>query len=110
MGSSRKRWRTASRGRARAAPSFSSTATALPALDDERAVALWRGSLAFAKRDWKRAADEFARGDAVLRTYPKALRNRFALEAAETALAAGQHDDADAYIAMVQKNEPGPGD
>jgi tetratricopeptide (TPR) repeat protein len=82
----------------------------LHALDDEHDIALWRGSLAYAKRDWPRAAAEFGKGEALLPTYPKLLRNRFALEAAEALLATGQHDDAEHYIDFVLKDAPSAGD
>ena len=82
----------------------------LHALDDEQDIALWRGSLAYAKRDWPRAAAEFGKGEALLPTYPKLLRNRFALEAAESLLATGQHDDAEHYIDLVLKDAPSAGD
>ena len=51
-----------------------------PVFDDEPEIALWRGSLAYAKRDWQQANSEFAKGVAFLRNYPKPLRNRFALD------------------------------
>src|SRR5260221_3505013 len=82
----------------------------LHALDDEQDIALWRGSLAYAKRDWPRAAAEFGKGEALLPTYPKLLRNRFALEAAEALLATGQHDDAEHYIDFVLQDAPSAGD
>jgi tetratricopeptide (TPR) repeat protein len=77
-----------------------------PAFDDEPEVALWRGSLAYAKRDWQQANSEFAKGVAFLRNYPKPLRNRFALEAAEAAFAAGRHEEAEGYISIVLKDKP----
>ena len=78
----------------------------LHALDDEQDVALWRGSLAFAKRDWPGAAAEFTRGEALLPSYPKLLRNRLALEAAEALLNTGQQDDASRYLDLVLKDAP----
>lgn len=78
----------------------------LHALDDEQDVALWRGSLAVAKRDWPRAAAEFARGEALLPSYPRLLRNRLALEAAEAMLTTGQQEDASRYLDLVLKDAP----
>ena len=74
--------------------------------DDEPEVALWRGSLAYAKRDWQQASSEFAKGVAFLRNYPKPLRNRFALEAAEAAFTNGRHEEAEGYINIVLKDKP----
>lgn len=81
----------------------------LSALDGEPEIALWRGALAVGKHDMSRAASEFAKGAIFLRRYPKELRHRFALEAAEAAVATGQQDDAQEYLAMV-KDAPGAGD
>ena len=78
----------------------------LHALDDEQDVALWRGSLAVARRDWPGAAAEFARGEALLPSYPKVLRNRLALEAAEAMLTTGQPEDANRYLDLVLKDAP----
>jgi tetratricopeptide (TPR) repeat protein len=78
----------------------------LHALDDEQDVALWRGSLAVARRDWSGAAAEFARGEALLPSYPKVLRNRLALEAAEAMLTTGQPEDANRYLDLVLKDAP----
>jgi tetratricopeptide (TPR) repeat protein len=46
----------------------------------------------------------------LLPTYPKLLRNRLALEAAEALLATGQHDDAERYIDVVLKDAPSTAD
>jgi hypothetical protein len=83
---------------------------ALHALDDEQDIALWRGSLAFAKRDWPRAAAEFARGEPLLASYPKLLRNRLALQAAEAMLTTGQQEDAGRYLDLVLKDSPSASD
>ncbi len=78
----------------------------LHALDDEQDIALWRGSLAYAQRDWPHAAAEFTRGEALLASYPKLLRNRLALEAAEAMLTTGQQEDAGRYLDLVLKDAP----
>jgi hypothetical protein len=83
---------------------------ALHALDDEQDIALWRGSLAFAKRDWPRAAAEFGRGEPLLASYPKLLRNRLALQAAEAMLTTGQQEDAGRYLDLVLKDSPNASD
>jgi hypothetical protein len=82
----------------------------LHALDDEQDIALWRGSLAYAKRDWPRAAAEFGRGEVLLSSYPKLLRNRLALQAAEAVLSTGQQEDAGRYLDLVLKDSPSAGD
>jgi hypothetical protein len=74
----------------------------LPALDGEPEIEVWRGALAAARHDFKAAADEFAKGGAVLRFYPPVLRHRFALAAAKAALAEGQQDQARDYLALVK--------
>ncbi len=81
----------------------------LPALDGEAEIGLWRGGVAYAKHDFPRAAAEFGKAAAILRFYPKRLRHRFALEAAEAAIAIGQPDDAQDYLALV-KDAPNPGE
>src|SRR5262249_4271392 len=75
----------------------------LPALDGENEIALWRGAIAYAKRDPVTATREFARGSEVLRSYPKPLRHRFALEAADAALSEGQVGEAQDYLDLVAK-------
>ncbi|HEX3498408.1 MAG TPA: hypothetical protein VHT04_03710 [Stellaceae bacterium] len=82
----------------------------LHALDDEQDIALWRGSLAYVKRDWPRAAAEFSRGEVLLPSYPKLLRNRLALQAAEAVLSTGQQEDAGRYLDLVLKDTPSAGD
>jgi tetratricopeptide (TPR) repeat protein len=80
------------------------------ALDDEPDVGLWRGSLDVALHDWPAAAREFTRGVALLPSYPKLLRNRIALEAAEAAITTGQHEEATRYLGMVLKDAPSAGE
>jgi hypothetical protein len=82
----------------------------LHALDDAGDAALWRGSLAYQNRDWADAAREFASGAALLPTYPKRLRNRLALQAAEAAVAIGQQDEAKGYLGLVLGDEPSNSD
>ncbi|MBV9521425.1 MAG: hypothetical protein JO010_01445 [Alphaproteobacteria bacterium] len=79
------------------------------ALDGGQEIELWRGSLAFAKHDLPEAASAFAKGAALLGTYPLPLRHRFALEAAEAALSIGQQDEAQDYLALL-KDATSPSD
>ncbi len=52
--------------------------------DKEPEISLWRASYAAKKGDWPTAARDFLEGVSFLNTYPKALRDRMALQAAET--------------------------
>ncbi|MDB5411093.1 MAG: Conserved exported protein of unknown function, partial [Rhodospirillales bacterium] len=82
----------------------------LHALDDEPDAALWRGMLAYEGRDMPTAAKEFATGERLLPTYPKQLRNRIALQAAEAYVATGQQDEAKAKLRMVLADKPSGSD
>lgn len=79
-------------------------------LDDEPEAGLWRGSLAAGKGDWLTAAHEFLRGAGLLSSYPKPLRNRFALQAAETMLENDRAMAAGPLLDMVLKDTPEPGE
>jgi tetratricopeptide (TPR) repeat protein len=79
-------------------------------LDDEPEAGLWRGSLAATKGDWPTASREFLRGVSLLSTYPKALRNRFALQAAETLLESDRGAGAGPLVDMVLRDSPELGD
>lgn len=79
-------------------------------LDDEPEAGLWRGSLAAETGDWATAKREFLRGLGLLPSYPAALRNRFALQAAETMLESDLGSSAVPLIDMVVNGQPDPGD
>ena len=79
-------------------------------LDDEPEAAVWRGSLAAGKGDWDTASREFLRGVGLIPTYPKALRNRFALEAAEAMLETDRSSAAGPLVDLVLKDSPELGD
>jgi hypothetical protein len=78
----------------------------LASLDNEPEIALWRGSFAAGKGDWPDASREFLRGIGILSSYPKPLRNRFALQAAETMLESDNGSAAGPLIDMVLKDDP----
>jgi tetratricopeptide (TPR) repeat protein len=81
-----------------------------PTLDRESEVALWRGALAANDGDWRTAAPLFLRGAGLLNTYPKLLRDRFELVAAEALIRTGNADAAGTLLGMVRKDDPTPSD
>jgi tetratricopeptide (TPR) repeat protein len=81
-----------------------------PTLDRESEVALWRGALFASDGDWRAAAPLFLRGAGLLNTYPKILRDRFELVAAEALIRTGNADAAGSLLGMVRKDDPSPGD
>jgi tetratricopeptide (TPR) repeat protein len=81
-----------------------------PNLDGEPEVALWRGALAVDNGDWPVAAKQFTEGVSLLTLYPKQVRNRLALEAAEALIRTDQASAAGALIELVEKDSPSLGD
>lgn len=79
-------------------------------LDDEPEAALWRGSIAFDKADWPTAAQQFTRGANLLSTYPKILRHRFALQAAEAMIEGDTPSAATPLLDLVMKESPNRAD
>lgn len=79
-------------------------------LDNEPEAGLWRGSLAAQTGDWPTAKREFLRGLGLLPSYPMALRNRFALQAAETMLESDLGSSAVPLIDLVLNSSPDPGE
>ena len=77
-----------------------------PTLDREAEVALWRGALAAADGDWRAAAPLFLRGGTLLAGYPKELRDRLTLAAAEALIRTGNSEAAGTLLRMVQKDAP----
>ncbi|HVA12240.1 MAG TPA: hypothetical protein VNF99_03240 [Stellaceae bacterium] len=80
------------------------------ALDNEPEAALWRGALAARGGDWNTASREFIDGISLLPSYPKALRNRFALAAAEALIETDRGSAAGPLIDIVLKDSPNAGD
>jgi tetratricopeptide (TPR) repeat protein len=76
------------------------------ALDGEAEVALWRGALAEARGDDAAAAKNFVAGVGLLPTYPRKLRIRFALAAAEAMLDTGQAALVPPLLELVLKDRP----
>ncbi len=81
-----------------------------PMLDREPEVAVWRGALAAAAGDWRAAAPLFLRGGSLLNTYPKPLRDRLELAAAEALIRTGNSDASGALLHMVQNDKLVGGD
>jgi tetratricopeptide (TPR) repeat protein len=75
-------------------------------VEGEPDIGLWRASLAVENGEWGTAATLFAPAAGLLSRYPKGLRDRFALQAAEAFLETGQPAAADPMIRLVLKGEP----
>ena len=78
------------------------------AFDAEPEMRLWRGALAKASGDTETAARDFLESASVLATYPKKLRDRFALDGAAALIATGRGSVAGALIDLVQSDHPEP--
>jgi hypothetical protein len=72
-------------------------------LTKELEAQLWRASLSAELGDWEVAARGFAQTSDLLMRYPIALRDRFALQAAEALLETSQADQAQPMIQLVLK-------
>src|SRR6185312_5547295 len=79
-------------------------------LDNEPEALLWRASLSADLGDWKLAAHGFALSSNLMPRYPQALRDRFALQAAQAFLQTGQPPEAQAMTQLVLKSNPPLGD
>jgi hypothetical protein len=75
-------------------------------LDDDNEIGLWRGALAAEQDDWRTAVKQFDRATAALAYYPKSLRMRFGLLAAEAHINAGNPSDAQAYLRTLDESSP----
>ena len=76
-----------------------------PRLDRFREASLWRGFLNAKLGNWKKASENFRRGDSVLRTYPNPLKTIIGLERAETALRVFDVGSATAWLDALKQNE-----
>jgi hypothetical protein len=74
--------------------------------DKEPEISLWRGAYAARKGDWPAAARDFLDGVGFLNTYPKALRDRFALQAAETMIEGDRASAATPLLDLVSADGP----
>jgi tetratricopeptide (TPR) repeat protein len=79
-------------------------------IDREPDAGVWRASLAAENGDWPLAAQGFSQATSLLPQYPKALRDRLALQAAEAFLETDQPAPAEAAIQLVLKGDPQPAD
>lgn len=75
-------------------------------LDDDKEIGLWRGALAAEQGDARTAVRQFERASAILPYYPKALRTRFGLLAAEAEIDAGTPQDAQTYLRTLEESSP----
>lgn len=82
----------------------------LHAFDNEPEVVLWRGSLAAETGAWDEAASDFISSVSLLPFYPKALRNRFLLQAAQAMLSTDQAEAAKPLIELVLQKQPDNGE
>jgi tetratricopeptide (TPR) repeat protein len=79
-------------------------------LDDQPEAMLWRASLAAETGDWPEAAHGFVAGMDMLPLYPHALRDHFALQAAEALIETGSADAAEPVLRLVLEGDPAPAD
>ncbi len=79
-------------------------------LDNEPEATLWRASLSAELGDWQTAAHGFALAANLLPRYPKLLRDRFALQAAQAFLETNQPAETQTVTQLVLKSDPPPGD
>lgn len=77
-------------------------------LDRDPEMRLWRAALASAAGDADTAAHNFLESASVLATYPKTLRERFALQGATALIATGRGSLAGALTDLVLKDQPEP--
>ncbi len=77
-----------------------------PALDAYPEIALWRGAVAARSRDWRPANKEFTRAEGLLLFYPKRLKTKLGILAAEAAIEAGKIGRARHLLAMVETAKP----
>ncbi len=78
----------------------------LATFDQEPEIALWRGALASDMADWNTAAREFTGSIGVIATYPKVLRDRFALAAAEAMIETDRGSASGPLLETVLKDAP----
>lgn len=72
--------------------------------DHEPELGLWRGAAAASKADWPKAARGFLDGVEFLISYPKRLRDRFALQAAEAMIETDRAASAAPLLDLVAKD------
>ena len=82
----------------------------LAALDNEPEAALWRAALAGEQADWNAAAREFTDSVGLLPGYPKALRDRFTLSAAQAMIETDRASAAGPLLDLVMKDKPSASD
>lgn len=69
-----------------------------PALEGEAEAVIWRAAMSAAAQDWPYAAELFEQGKATIQDYPRAVRVRLHLLAAEARLAIGDTGGASFYL------------
>jgi hypothetical protein len=78
----------------------------LASLDNEPEAAIWRAALAAEQADWNAAAREFTDNIGLLPSYPKALRDQFALSAAQAMIETDRASASGPLLDMVMKDKP----
>jgi tetratricopeptide (TPR) repeat protein len=76
-------------------------------LDPYSEISLWRGAVEAADHNWAAASRLFARTETIIGVYPRHLRIRFGLLAAETALHVGDIALAKYHLETVRALKPG---
>jgi hypothetical protein len=74
-------------------------------LDRFREAFLWRGLLDAKLGNWKKASENFRKGDSVLRTYPNPLRTIIGIERVEAALRVFDVNSATVWLDNLRQNE-----
>jgi len=77
-----------------------------PALADEWEATPWQAAMAAAAQDWGYAADRFFEGEALFGDYPRHVRFRLVLLAAEARLNIGDSGGADLYLTRLRDEKP----
>ncbi len=74
-----------------------------PSLAEEREALLWQAALAAQAEDWQAAANGFAAAEGLIDSYPRRVRLRLRLAAAEAHLGAGDHTTATLQLGVLRR-------
>ena len=77
-----------------------------PAVAGEWEAALWHGALAAVSHDWGAATTRFADTEPLIAAYPRSVRTRLRLLAADAWLAIGDTETADRLLDQIETDDP----